>query len=221
MKKKKQITDIQLTFPCSQQWEDMTVCDNGRFCSGCQKTVFDFTSKNQDEYVLLYAKMNGQLCGRFTLRQLKTTNSLGKMALFAGMLLATELEAQTDSISKSQVIPIDIIKPSLHEEIFIGIILEPQPEFEGGFVALHKFISENIRYPDQNCVTGTVYVGFIVDTDGNLKNVEVKRGFKGLPQYNEEAVRVIKLTNGKWKPGVKKEKPVETRFTLPIKFMLD
>jgi TonB family protein len=221
MKKKKQITDIQLAFPCTQQWENMTVCDNGRFCSGCQKAVFDFTSKNQEDYALLYAKHNGQLCGRFTLNQLKTSNSLGKAALFAGMLLSTELDAQTDSVSISPIIPIDTIKPSIHEEVFIGIILEPQPEFEGGFVALYKFISENLRYPDQNCVAGTVYVGFIVDTDGNLKNIEVKRGLANLPQYGEEAVRVIKLTSGKWKSGLKKEPPVETRFTLPIRFKLD
>ena len=86
---------------------------------------------------------------------------------------------------------------------------------------MYKFISDNLRYPDQNCVVGTVYVGFIIDTDGNVKNVEIKRGLKGLPQYDEEAVRVIKLTNGKWKPGLLKGKPVETRYTMPIKFKLD
>ena len=146
---------------------------------------------------------------------------LEKMVLVAGMLFTAEVEAQTDSLSKPLIITNDTIKPSIHEEVFIGIIVQQQPEFEGGFTALYKFISDNLRYPDQNCVVGTVYVGFIIDTDGNVKNVEVKRGLKGLPQYDEEAVRVIKLTNGKWKPGLLKGKPVETRYTMPIKFKLD
>ena len=146
---------------------------------------------------------------------------LEKMVLVAGMLFTAEVEAQTDSLSKPLIITNDTIKPIVHEEVLIGIRVEQHPEFEGGFTALYKFISDNLRYPDQNCVVGTVYVGFIIDTDGNVKNVEVKRGLKGLPQYDEEAVRVIKLTNGKWKPGLLKGKPVETRYTMPIKFKLD
>ena len=222
MKNKKQIKDIQLAFPCTQNWEAMAVCESGRFCPTCRNTVFDFTDKNQEDFAHLYAKYDGQLCGRFKANQIKTSNTLSKMALFAGILLTTELEAQKESLPKTMITPTDTLKTSIHEEdTLIGIIIEPQPEFEGGFQALYKFISENIRYPDQNCVAGTVYVGFTVDKDGNLKNVEVKRGLKGLPQYDGEAVRVIKLTSGKWKPGLQNGKPVETRFTLPIKFKLD
>ena len=131
---------------------------------------------------------------------------LEKMVLVAGMLFTAEVEAQTDSLSKPLIITNDTIKPSIHEEVFIGIIIEQQPEFEGGFTALYKFISDNLKCPDQNCVTGTVYVGFIIDSVGNVKNVEVKRGLKGLPQYDEEAVRLVKLTSGKWKPSLLKGK---------------
>ena len=145
---------------------------------------------------------------------------LEKMVLVAGMLFTAEVEAQTDSLSKPLIITNDTIKPIVHEEVLIGIRVEQHPEFEGGFTALYKFISDNLRYPDQNCVVGTVYVGFIIDTDGNEKNVEIKRGLKGLPQYDEEAVRLVKLTSGKWKPGLIKGKSIETRYTLPIKFKL-
>jgi hypothetical protein len=218
--KNKQIINIELAFSCPQKWEDMTVCENGRFCLGCQKTVFDFTNKNQTDFDYLYAKNDGQLCGRFTKSQLNARNFLGKIALISSMLYPIDLDAQTDSLSKLQHISIDTVKPIIHEEVFIGMIGETQPEFEGGMLALYKFIAENLRYPDQNCVEGTIYVGFIVDTNGNLKNLEVKRGFKSLPQYNEEAIRVIKLTSGKWRAGLNKGKPVETRYTLPIKFKL-
>ncbi len=106
-------------------------------------------------------------------------------------------------------------------DILIGVRREQFPVFEGGEIGLRKFIADNLRYPDQNCVEGTIYVGFIIDVDGQVKNIEVKRGFRGLPAYNAEAIRLVKLTNGKWKPSTIEGKPVETNYTVPIKFKLN
>jgi Gram-negative bacterial TonB protein C-terminal len=56
--------------------------------------------------------------------------------------------------------------------------VEEQPEFEGGQPAMFKFLSQNIKYPQEarkRGIEGSVYVGFIVETDGTISNIEIKR----------------------------------------------
>ena len=144
----------------------------------------------------------------------KKYNFYKKVILIAGLLFVSELKAQKDSVSKSQSPLINAVAPKVvnDDDSFMGIVIDTQPEFIGGQLALYKFISENLNYPDQNCVEGKVFIGFTVDTIGNLRNIEVKRGFKGLPKYNEEAIRVVKLTSGKWKPATRLGKPIELQY---------
>ncbi len=96
--------------------------------------------------------------------------------------------------------------------------VEPIAEFEGGQKAMFQFLSNNLKFPkDTNANRkGTVFVGFVVNSKGEITNVEVKRGLT--PRLNEEAIRVVKLMNGKWKPGKRNGQPEDTKFTLPIKF---
>lgn len=153
----------------------------------------------------------------------KKYNFYKKVILIAGLLFVSELEAQKDSISKSQSPLINAVVPKVVnvDDSFMDIVIDTQPEFIGGQLALYKFISENLNYPDQNCVEGKVFVGFTIDSTGNIKNIEIKRGFKGLPKYNEEAIRVVKLTSGKWKPATRLGKPIEVQYILLIRFKLE
>jgi protein TonB len=105
------------------------------------------------------------------------------------------------------------------EEIFS--VVEAAPTFVGGDEARIKFISKNLKYPsaaiDQN-IQGTVYVSFVVETDGSITNVTLKRDIGG--GCGEEAMRVVKLMP-KWNPGKQKGKFVRVQFILPIKFILN
>ena len=79
---------------------------------------------------------------------------------------------------------------------------------------------KNIRYPEaaiKNNVQGTVYVSFIVRTDGSVTDVKILRGIGS--GCDEEAMRVVKLMP-KWNPGEEKSKAVDVIFNLPIKFAL-
>jgi len=99
------------------------------------------------------------------------------------------------------------------------ILVESMPEFTGGQKALDAFLVSNLRYPKSAKdagITGKVYVGFLIDKAGNVTNVKVLRGIGG--GCDEEAVRVIKLTSGKWKPGKQQGKPVKVTMTIPIQF---
>ena len=100
-------------------------------------------------------------------------------------------------------------------------IVEQMPEFPGGVEALMKYISDNVKYPqeakDKN-ISGRVVLGFVIEKDGSVNEVKVLRGIGG--GCDDEAVRVIK-TMPKWKPGRQKGEPVRVFYQIPINFKLD
>lgn len=110
-------------------------------------------------------------------------------------------------------------EPQIQEqEIFVFV--EEQPEFPGGEEALMAYLQSNIKYPQMAKeleIQGKVIIEFVVETDGSVTNVTVKRGIGG--GCDEEAVRVVKAMP-KWKPGKQRGKPVRVRYTLPVTFQL-
>ncbi|MEC5147173.1 TonB family protein [Chitinophaga sp. 212800010-3] len=105
------------------------------------------------------------------------------------------------------------------EEIFTFV--EQPPTFPGGEEALAKYLSKNIHYPrvaQENGISGTVFVQFVVDSEGNIKDVKTVGAAKG-GGLEEEAVRVVR-TMPKWKPGKQNGRQVSVQFNLPIRFTL-
>ena len=102
----------------------------------------------------------------------------------------------------------------------IYTVVEVMPEFPGGTKALHKYMADNIKYPEEALkkgISGTVYVSFIIFDNGEVDKVSILRGVGyGL---DEEALRVVK-TMPKWKPGTQDGKAVNVAFNLPINFKL-
>jgi periplasmic protein TonB len=99
--------------------------------------------------------------------------------------------------------------------------IEWSPEFKGGQKALKLFLSKNLKYPKTNaCVNGKVYVQFIVEKDGRITHPIILKSLE--QKFDEEALRVIRLMP-KWNPArdYKGEKPIATRFTMPIKFEIE
>lgn len=99
-------------------------------------------------------------------------------------------------------------------------IVDQMPEFPGGQEALDKYIQENLRCGEminkyQVDAVGRIFVDFIIEPDGSITNVRVKRGI--YKHYDEEAIRVVQ-SMPKWKPGMKKGKPVRVSYMIPIHF---
>jgi protein TonB len=102
----------------------------------------------------------------------------------------------------------------------IFTVVEQMPEFPGGDNALNDFIIKNLKYPEEakkQNIQGKVWIGFIVDKEGNVLEIEALRGIGG--GCDEEAVRVVALMP-KWKPGKQSGKPVVVKYRLPINFTL-
>ena len=105
-----------------------------------------------------------------------------------------------------------------HAEELLFVRYEEDPVFPGGLEALHKFIEDNMQYPQiaaENCIGGRVYVQFEVDTDGTVMNPIILRDIGG--GCGKEALRIVGLMP-KWKPGRFYGKVVKTTFNLPIFF---
>lgn len=97
-----------------------------------------------------------------------------------------------------------------------------EPEFKGGKEAYIRFINEKLNYPFnavKNEIEGKVYVKFVIEKDGSLKEAfPLKRV---APELDAEAVRVVKLSNGKWKPGKNRGMEVRVYYVIPIVFLLE
>ncbi|MFT6501992.1 MAG: protein TonB [Crocinitomicaceae bacterium] len=89
-----------------------------------------------------------------------------------------------------------------------------EAEFPGGAVALMKYISQNITYPENyRGTTGKIYVSFIVNTDGYVSDVKVERGLN--EEFDSMAKNLI-LNMPQWKPAELNGMGVKTRVKLPI-----
>ena len=99
-------------------------------------------------------------------------------------------------------------------------VVEVDPEFPGGMEALIKYLSENIKYPEQakkDKIQGKVYISFVVEKDGSVAGAKVLRGIGG--GCDEEALRVVNAMP-KWTPGKQRNTPVRVQFNLPVVFKL-
>ena len=118
--------------------------------------------------------------------------------------------------------PDSAVQPPTDEEIYAGKVdVQTLPQFPGGDEAFMKYIEENLVYPEkakEDSITGKVLVGFVVEADGSITNVEVIRSANKI--LDEEAIRVVK-SMPKWIPGMQFDKPVRTSYNLPITFKLD
>ena len=100
--------------------------------------------------------------------------------------------------------------------------VENMPEFVGGIDSLSSFIKQNLKYPEwekSNKIEGTVYVRFVVDKNGKVKDSEILRTVEKAKNFDNEVLRVVNEMPD-WKPGEHEGENVDVQFNLPIKFKL-
>lgn len=86
---------ISIPKPCHEDWNKMTPDAKGAFCGSCQKTVYDFSDKTDEEIISVFEKEEkGKVCGRFAPAQLSrpvvtfgNVSSTNRLAVFLYALL--------------------------------------------------------------------------------------------------------------------------------------
>jgi len=110
--------------------------------------------------------------------------------------------------------------PPVEEVTYDLAAVQEQPEFSGGMAQMYSYLKKNIKYPDMEFdagIQGKVYVEFVVEKDGSVEDVSIRRGVS--PGLDKEALRAVK-SMPKWTPGKMNGKAVKVRFTIPVDFKL-
>jgi len=99
-------------------------------------------------------------------------------------------------------------------------VVDEMPKFPGGEAEMMKYIRKNLKYPameQETNVRGKVYVQFVVDKKGNIKDPKI---FKGTGSaFDQEVVRVFK-NMPKWSPGKIKGEPVDVLINFPVEVLI-
>ncbi|MBP3298216.1 MAG: energy transducer TonB [Muribaculaceae bacterium] len=93
-------------------------------------------------------------------------------------------------------------------------------EYPGGTTALSRFISSNMKYPEEaykNNIQGRVVLRLLIEQDGCISDITVNKSIH--PLLDKEALRVAKKMQ-RFKPAVKNGVPVRSYFNLPMSFKL-
>ena len=95
---------------------------------------------------------------------------------------------------------------------------EEAPSYIGGADSLNKTLRKHIRLPqiDRHQFEGTVWVSFIVETDGSISNIRLLKKV-AVPYYNEEALRATAFLKS-WNPGKCNGLAVPVLQYLPVRF---
>lgn len=97
----------------------------------------------------------------------------------------------------------------------IGCVLEIEAQYPGGPAAWQRYLNRNMRFPEEALeeeMSFNVIVQFVVDEEGNVRDVEAVSGSKAL---GAEAVRVIEKS-GKWTPAVRQGRSIRSLKKQPF-----
>lgn len=188
-----------------------------------------FSSFNYNSFIKNRIKMmkNYNKAGK-TRFLLATLMSLLVVAGFACKLEDSEktnstvLEKLGDTVqvleNEQQMISKEVSGVNSKEPILVP---EKRATFNGkGLEAFNEYVMQNVKYPTiaaKNGIQGKVYVNFVVDTDGKVKEVSILRGVS--TEIDNEVIRVLK-NSPSWSPAVDKGVVVKQLFTLPVVFKL-
>jgi protein TonB len=104
------------------------------------------------------------------------------------------------------------------EEVFTTV--EQPAEFKGGICELSKYLGNEIKYPaiaKDRKIGGKVFIKFIVDKDGTIKDPVILKGVENCPECDKEALRVISSMPS-WIPAKQSGRTVSCYYNIPIKF---
>jgi hypothetical protein len=181
---------------------------------GCDSMSMKYYIKNGNRGILLAEKMDNDSTVWFFVKVKFANNdgTFGKTRIenIFGWIKGNDVEIIKRTDSGKCILDLDSVSG---RQVYVGV--DKLPEFPGGNDAMLNFISDNIKYPKEADVQGTVYISVIVEPNGQLSNKRVKRGIGG--GCDEAALKVLDKMPV-WEPGFCNGAAVPVRVVVPIKF---
>jgi protein TonB len=101
--------------------------------------------------------------------------------------------------------------------------IEQKAQFKGGDKAFQRYVMDNFTYPwrcQENGISGSVLLRFVVDVDGSIVNIQVLEVSTKCPEFAKEAVRILK-NSPRWIPGMYNGRFVKSYRELPLKMAVN
>ena len=205
----------KICYRCEKYKKDMVFSshDASKYYDVCYKkdsiSYVDSSHNGYIYYCLVYTKIiEGKENMDYIFYRTNTAN--GKTISFS-----IENDVKDTTVNPIAVFP-DMEKLPTNKTEFT--LVDEMARYIGGDEARINFLIQYMRFPSEakeKGISGTVYVTFIIDEIGMIKEVKLLRGF--YESCDNEALRVVKLMP-KWIPAKVDGKAVRMRFNMPIKF---
>ena len=163
------------------------------------------------------------------------TDSISKRATIVLVEPKSSPVKRDSTVKTTPNAAISLIKDDM--EVFK--VVEQQPEFEGGLTAFFKYLNDNVQTPPEALkarVDGRAFMSFVVNVDGSISDVTVRRtayikrlsddktvavdaktDAAVIESLNKEAIRVMSAMP-KWKPAKNGGQVVKSTFSMPVNF---
>jgi TonB family protein len=162
--------------------------------------------------------------GRFEMRA--TRGEAGEIVMVGYMKQAIHFSNNADMeirISKErenlQTIAIKSDRATASESAVVKA--DKMPSFQSGSLEdFRRWVMTQVRFPKEMLdkdIRGRVVAAFIVDTDGNVSNVDILQSPD--KAFSNEVIRVL-MNSPKWEAGVSEGKPVKVKYTIPVDFAI-
>lgn len=159
---------ISIPKPCSQNWQEMTIAEKGRFCGSCQKNVFDFTNLS-DREITTALKSNKNVCGRFNVSQLNRELIVQREKSSAWMIIVTSvisfLGLSNNEVHSQENIIIEQTNTKTLADEKTTIIKEKDSIEISGTI----YDNSNIPLPGVSIHIKETSIGTLTDFEGNYK----------------------------------------------------
>jgi protein TonB len=97
-----------------------------------------------------------------------------------------------------------------------------KPQFPGGDEELMKYMLSKVRFGEMDIeqqVGGTIYLSFVVDSDGSIRDVAIVRNIPNGDRMGRQAIKAIE-SMPLWEPGNDGAEPLPVLMTLPLRVEL-
>ncbi|MGN8226737.1 energy transducer TonB [Gracilimonas sp. BCB1] len=141
---------------------------------------------------------------------------LKKSIQLFSFVIVLALVSSANAESLSEIVESTAFEIAADDSVKIYDVVDQMPEIEGGIKEVYK----NIDYPRAAVagrIEGRVFVKFVVDENGKVKNPEVIKDIgAGCGEAAIEGIKKVKFT-----PGKLQGKAVKVYYTLPVSFKIN
>ena len=174
---------LQVSQPCSQDWNTMTPQEQGRFCGSCQKVVIDFTTMSDSEIISHFQNYKGNTCGRFYDNQLNTKLKIiekVKPSFWSRFVAASFALFLISSPSYSNNLP----KDKSHSSLFQKQTKPSDKKIDDdSYIKIEGIVTDSLRYSLSDVIVSVkeVKITQITDANGNFEILIPKETLKNTP----------------------------------------